>query len=142
MIGHARSLALFVLLALVPSTLEARQTPPADATSSVLDGVFTDAQAERGKRVYDGECSLCHGPTEFSGRAFLLVWGGQPLGSLFSQIRMTMPMSNPGHLSPRQYAEVVAYMLKLNDFPAGEVELPSEIEALRQIRIERHPDSR
>ena len=32
-----------------------------EVTSSVLDGVFTAAQARRGRRVYNRDCESCHG---------------------------------------------------------------------------------
>ena len=32
-----------------------------DQMTSVWEGVFTEAQANRGQAVYDGACGLCHG---------------------------------------------------------------------------------
>lgn len=128
------SVALLVVLAL-PAAASGQQSPEEDR--SVRDGVYTEEQAERGQRIYETECSLCHGPRDFSGPTFILGWNGQPVGALYSHIRMTMPQDNPGHLSERQYAEVVAYMLQLNDYPSGEDELPADVEELSRIRIER-----
>ena len=42
----------------------------------------------------------------------------------------------PASLTPAEYAQVVAYLLKINDVPAGEHELPPDSEALKKIRIE------
>ena len=41
----------------------------------------------------------------------------------------------PGKLSPQQEADVIAHILGANDFPAGRVELASDIEQLKRIRI-------
>ena len=48
-------------------------------------------------------------------------------------IRTTMPQGAPASLSPQAYVDIVAYMLQVNDYPAGDVELPtaeSELEAI------------
>lgn len=133
------------LLAAAPmldrSTGVGAQTPGStqEATRSVLDGVYTEAQATRGQRVYETECSLCHGPRDFSGPVFQLTWAGQRVGALFTHVSMTMPLDNPGHLSPAQYADVVSYILRLNGYPAGEKELPARTEELTRILLERAP---
>ncbi len=109
-------------------------------TISTLDGVFTEEQARAGKQVYDVECSLCHGPQEFSGRLFQLTWTDQPLSSLYRHISLSMPLDNPGGLSQEQYVAVLAYILELNGYPTGDATLPSSTEDLGQIRMERLPE--
>jgi hypothetical protein len=47
-----------------------------------------------------------------------------------------MPKNDPASLTPGEYAQVVAYLLKINDVPAGESELPADSDALKKIRIE------
>jgi S-disulfanyl-L-cysteine oxidoreductase SoxD len=129
---------LAVIFALtLPLGAGAQMAPP---VASALDGVYTEEQATRGLRVYEAQCGLCHGPREFAGPVFLLTWGGQRLGSLFNHIRTTMPLDNPGRLTPAQYADVIAYMLKLNDYPVGRKELDPDPEVLNGIVFERKPD--
>lgn len=99
-------------------------------------GVYTAAQATRGKRIYEQECALCHGPREFSGTAFLRRWGNMPLGSLFVHIKNTMPQSAPGILTEAQTADVISYVLQLNGFPTGSSELPGVLDELTQIRFQ------
>jgi hypothetical protein len=48
-----------------------------------------------------------------------------------------MPSDDPGNLSSRQYADLVAYVLSENKFPAGQKEMDREVAALNEIRIER-----
>lgn len=110
---------------------------PAGAQSggSVLDGVFTEAQASRGEATFRRVCSACHDPGEFSGGRFRLTWVGQSAADLFDTIATLMPEGDPGSLTPRQYAGVVAYLLQLNGYPAGEADLPTSLSALRGLEI-------
>ena len=62
-------------------------------------------------------------------------WTGRPVRSFYRRLMQTMPEDNPGSLRPREYAAVIAYILQLNAYPAGEVDLPSDEEALRRIII-------
>ena len=46
-----------------------------------------------------------------------------------------MPLSSPGKLSREVNADMIAYILAFNKFPAGGNELPHESEALKQIGL-------
>jgi mono/diheme cytochrome c family protein len=102
---------------------------------SVLDGVFTEAQATRGEATFRRVCSACHDTNEFSGGRFRLTWVGQSAADLFDTIATLMPEGDPGSLTPAQYAGVVAYLLQLNGYPAGEAALPTTLSALRGLEI-------
>jgi S-disulfanyl-L-cysteine oxidoreductase SoxD len=114
--------------------------PPA----SVRDGVYTSAQADRGKLLYGKQCASCHGAAlEGSGQApplqgadFLGDWNGQNVDDLFEKIQATMPADMPGSLTREHTADILAFMLSSNSFPAGAKELPSDAEALAKIRFE------
>jgi mono/diheme cytochrome c family protein len=124
---------LLTALLLVPAPgVEAQE---GEDVRSAADSVYTEEQAARGKRIYDVECALCHGPREFAGAPFVGRWGNLPLGSLFVHIQNTMPQMTPGILSAAQTADLVSYVLSLNGFPAGEVELPAETAKLSRIRF-------
>ncbi len=58
------------------------------------------------------------------------------MGDLFERIRTTMPLNNPGVLSRDQYADILAFVLKSNGYPAGERELYRRSEFLNTIRFE------
>lgn len=138
------------------ASLQAQQTPTppaasqepaatqASTPSSVQEGVYTDEQAKRGAAIYDKECSSCHGSTlegldmapPLSGAAFIANWNGLTVGDLFERIRLSMPQDDPGRLSRQQNADVLAYILSVNKFPAGKTELARETEPLKQIRFE------
>jgi hypothetical protein len=58
------------------------------------------------------------------------------VGDLFTLISQTMPQNEPASLSPQEYAQVIAYILKLNGVPAGRGDIPVDPERLKRIRIE------
>jgi mono/diheme cytochrome c family protein len=88
---------------------------------------YTAAQAAAGKTAFDADCAVCHGNTlrngtmgpPLAGEAFHAVWAGQPVRALYDSARM-MPPANPGSLPDDAYANIVAYMLQMNGYAAGE----------------------
>jgi hypothetical protein len=62
-------------------------------------------------------------------------WAGAPLGDLLDAISKTMPQNNPGSLKRREYLDILAYILFLNDMPAGSNELPTTAEPLKKIVV-------
>ena len=106
---------------------------------SVADGVFTEAQASRGEATFRRVCSACHDTNEFSGGRFRLTWVGQSAADLYDTIATLMPEGDPGSLTPAQYAGVVAYLLQVNGYPAGEAALPTSLSALRAMEIVEAP---
>jgi quinoprotein glucose dehydrogenase len=114
-------------------------------SKSVASGVYSAAQADRGRRLYVRDCAQCHGATlmgaeggsALMGDPFLAHWAKKSLGELFDLMRTTMPDAAPGSLSDRQYADVLAYLLKENAFPAGSDDLPATLEALNAIVFEK-----
>jgi len=118
----------------------------ASQSRSVGTGVFNEAQDKRGAAIYSRECSTCHGERlqggegapALNGSDFASSWNGQTVGDLFDRIRQTMPAppEQPGKLTPQQNADVVAHILRVNGFPAGTAELPTDVEQLKQIRID------
>lgn len=119
------------------------QEPPAPARS-VWDGVYTEEQAKRGEALYEKQCSACHGDKlagresapPLTGGAFLSNWNGLPLSDLFERVRKTMPQNAPGKLTKQQNADILAYMLSFNKFPAGKTELYRQAEMLKEILFE------
>ena len=107
--------------------------------NTVWKGVYTPAQAARGKTVYLSVCSRCH-REDFSGYndilrgdRFLERWREDNLSSLSARVR-TMPPNAPGSLTETAYTDIIAYILQVNEFPSGPMDLKSE--ALPGIRVE------
>lgn len=131
---------MVALAGVVLTTVIAAQS----AASSVWDGVFTEEQVKRGMAAYQKDCGSCHGAVleggdmtpPLVGGAFTSNWNDLTLGDLFERIRMTMPLDNPGKLSRQQNADVIAFILKTNEWPSGTTELPPDAGALKRIKIE------
>ena len=128
----------------IASTAANAQTPDSTAAlpgKSALQGVYTDAQASRGDNEHASNCTSCHSTTNYAGPAFVKTWVGRTAFDLFEQLRTTMPDDSPGSLSQQQYVDIVAYILKINGYPAGADSLSTDPEALRLIRLEAKKDS-
>jgi hypothetical protein len=103
---------------------------------SVLDGVYTAEQAERGALVWQNTCLECHDRYEFEGDNFTSLWTEVSLRTLYRRIYRTMPDDNPGGLNRSEYADVVAFILSLNGYPTGPDELPPDDGAMRAIHVD------
>ncbi len=130
--------------ALIVSSFCVLRAQETAATRSVWDGVFTEEQAKRGEEVYHKQCASCHGDMltggesapALTGGGFQANWNGLTLGDLFERIRKTMPQTKPNTLTRQQNADVLAFMLSINKFPAGKTELYRQAEMLKEIRFE------
>ena len=105
--------------------------------TSVKAGVYTAAQADRGQSVFRSKCASCHAPNRFTDDLFYTSFAGKPLWEMFDVISDSMPEDNPGSLKKEEYADVIAYLLKLNNFPTGASELPIDKDALSAILMEK-----
>ncbi len=136
--------AVLVLAALASPVWLLRAQAPEAESRSVWDGVYTEEQAKRGETIYQKECAACHGAMltggesapPLTGGPFLANWNGLTMGDLFDRIRKTMPQTNPGRLTRQQDADILAFMLSVNKFPAGKTELYRQSEMLKEIRFE------
>ena len=99
-------------------------------------GVYNQAQALRGEDVYVAYCKQCHTPLTHTGPVFVATWHGRKLSELFAFIKERMPKNEPGSLSDEEYVDVMTYVLKLNQMPAGKTEVPPDPEKLAAIRID------
>ncbi len=114
----------------------------AQAPVSVRDGIYTTAQAEQGRAIYDNQCVSCHGELSafvpemaalLADHTFRSRWEGRSLGELFSLILEEMPQDAPGTLSVEQTADLIAYLLSGNRLPAGDAVLSDDLDRLNQI---------
>jgi len=110
--------------------------------ANVWDGAYTEAQAVRGEKSYQEHCSECHG-TQMQGReeapslkqgAFIYNWDGMPVSVLFQRLRETMPLDDPRGTPRKMKADILAFIMKQNDFPAGNAPLPYQNSRLKRIQ--------
>jgi quinoprotein glucose dehydrogenase len=113
----------------------------AQTSRTTWDGLYSDEQAMRGATLYAERCAGCHGADlagaeaapGLTGTTFASNWDGAPLADLFERMRGSMPQDKPGSLSRTQNADLLAYMLKVGGFPAGQASLDGAAGALQQI---------
>jgi len=108
------------------------------AASASLPALYTAQQAHAGAAVYAHYCLQCHG-TDLQGTAGPAVAGTEFLktakfdGWSLADVRATvfenMPFSNPGSLTPKQYADVMAFLLASSCYPAGTKPFPQSNQA-------------
>jgi mono/diheme cytochrome c family protein len=113
-------------------------------STSVRSGVYTEEQAKRGEVVSNKLCTSCHGPELSGGEAgptlvgleFTGNWNNLTVLDFYDRVHTTMPADAPGTLTPQQASDVIAYVFKLNKYPAGKTELPTDVALLKGIKIE------
>jgi len=112
---------------------------------TVWDGVYSKDQAARGQAKYTQVCSNCHqnaltGSDQAPGLAggdFLDRWEGQSVGDLADRIRTSMPLDDVGSLNVQLSADLTAFLLQANNFPAGQEELKADRSAMKAVTIKR-----
>jgi mono/diheme cytochrome c family protein len=129
--------------ALVPQSVSVPGNKAVAAPKSVLEGVYTEQQANRGKTTYKDHCESCHQADlrgfdcspPLAGPSFYQRWNGLTVADIFFKTADSMPARAPGSLSKLEYADVISYVLKENGLPAGATELPADLERLKPIAI-------
>jgi len=127
-----------LVLLITTAAVLAQQQP-----RTIWDRVYTDEQAARGEKLYAAQCAQCHGDglagvemaPPLTGDMFNSNWEGTTLNDLFERIRTSMPQTKPGSLTRAQTADIVAHMLKVGNFPAGDAALDGQAGALTQIKF-------
>ncbi len=122
----------FARLIFLTSCLLAWAMASADPRT-VNDAVYSKAQAKAGEKLYADHCILCHDKKYF--RPVLKRWEGQPLSILFTVMSTSMPESNPGFLTEKEYVDILAYILSLSRYAPGDTELDYRNSALNEITV-------
>jgi len=149
------TIALTAILVIVFAGFGTIRNLSAQGQKSIFDGVYTEEQAKRGEKLFQGigRCYECHlrnlsGDAQRNvvrpmvGAPFLGAWNGKSLNDLAYKIRWTMPtdIRGRGTLTVEQAADLIAYILQQNNVPAGSQEVSTEgSAALKQILIRQRP---
>ena len=93
------------------------------------DGVYTKAQADGAKARFNKICADCHaftvarkkrpGDLPLGDEPFLKKWSGRDLEELITVIVTTMPNDGSAVVNDAEAANLVAYILQQNGYPAG-----------------------
>ena len=131
-----------ILLAVIP--IAAAIAPREAAAQS--GPLFTEAQVDRGRALYQKNCQDCHGTQldngEFGGAPlkgsyFRQHWGSGEVAGLFGYVSALMPPDRPGQLSPQSYADLTAFLLSSNGYAAGGEELTADPDAQRRMSMKK-----
>lgn len=100
-----------------------------DAAPGGAKANFAQAQVEPGKKLYAADCARCHGDNmegrtapALRGEAFAPSSGStMTIGGIYQYMTTNMPADKPGMLKPKEYADIMAYMLQANGYaPSGQ----------------------
>jgi cytochrome c len=116
-----------------------------DGTRSLALGVYSAAQAARGRTHYEAFCGRCHvsdlsgnlsadiGAPPLRGAPFVASMEKVGVASLFDYVKRTMPADDPSTLQDAEYLDILSYLIQSNGFPAGPGELT--LADLRRVRV-------
>jgi mono/diheme cytochrome c family protein len=141
-LGGITALLALVLIAVVYLLLTRPGVVTPVGQADAQPGWFAQAQLQPGEEVYAQHCAHCHGQDlqgqpPLLGTAFLETWDNQTLLALFEYTRRSMPLDRPGSLDAQAYADVTAYVLHANGFPAGTAALqPTQQERMRALILD------
>jgi len=139
--------AIAWIVCLAGSALAAAQSA---SDRTVWDGVFTDAQAARGKAAFETSCGRCHnnalsgserGPA-LTGNGFWSHWDNDTLNALFTKVRDTMPAGGIESVTDATKLDIVSYILSANGAASGSRELTLEPAALETIAVVKQGSAR
>ena len=98
---------------------------------------YLPSQAQRGEKVYQETCGMCHAGGELVGERFAATWKDRRVYDLYALVRSTMPLDNPGGLKDGEYLDVIAYLLRANKHVSpGADSLRADTTALRKTKID------
>jgi mono/diheme cytochrome c family protein len=109
--------------------------PTAATAQAGIPPTYTDSQAVRGGQWFAARCQSCHPSRDMSSPDFKVRWGGLTALDLYGIISTTMPQNEPGTLSRRAYADIVAYLMQINGLQAGSTPLAADSTALSAARL-------
>jgi alcohol dehydrogenase (cytochrome c) len=123
------------------------QATEAAAAGTVWDGIYTIEQQERGQLAYEANCAACHNTTlrgtpggpGIAGARFIANWKDRSVGEFLAYIEQNMPIGRAGSLPGETYADIVSYILSVNEFPSGDTPLSADPADLEQVLITREP---
>ena len=118
-----------------PEPAAAPPAAAAPAAGGAPAGVFSQAQANRGRDQFRSMCTECHTAGEFSDQTFKVKWSRRTVFDLYEFIHTAMPDDAPGILTPAQAVDLTAYILEMNGFEPGSRQMQPDQAALDAISL-------
>ena len=137
-------IAAMALVGLASLGLYSVRVNAQDSTKVASDGVYTKAQSDAGRGGYAAKCASCHGDAltggemapPLAGGDFMANWNGLTVYDFFDRVRKTMPLGKEGSLNREECAQITAFILSSNGYPAGSAALDTHDENLKMIKLD------
>src|SRR5881397_4283170 len=123
-----------IFLVLWVSAVQAQSQAPG---KTVLDGVYSDAQATRGQATYTAHCRTCHGDAlegisapELTGNRFIEHWREDMLDTIYNFIKENMPVGRAAdakRIPDNDYLDILTHILNVNGYRAGANDLTPDL---------------
>ncbi len=88
--------------------------------------LYTKEQADKGRADYEENCAQCHGDTlagragpALKGKHFANPAANFHVSDIFTIVSQNMPATQPASLDHQVYADIMAFLLQENGYPAG-----------------------
>ena len=125
---------------IVAAIAYAGQTNP---SKTIWSGVYSAEQATRGEAQFETHRMECHAgdlnpqnsASRLVGERFMDRWRDEKLGYLFNFVSTSMPRRAPASLTESVYLDIVSFLMRSNQFPAGSEPLTKA--AVENIQFER-----
>ncbi|MEO7039942.1 MAG: cytochrome c [Candidatus Elarobacter sp.] len=123
-----RRAAAVIVAALAGVALAGPARSTSAAAARAVPALYTTAQATKGAKTFETQCSSCHGEHLEGGVGPALKGPNLvrlakktklAIGDVFSFLSLQMPLNAPASLSHDQYVSIMAFLLKSNGYPAG-----------------------
>lgn len=115
------------------------------AARTIWDGVYSEAQAQRGDAIYQEHCAGCHGPElvssdpdypNLTAPQFRWNWGKKSLAERLQRVKSSMPPTAKDSLPAQDYLDVITFILKVNGYPAGDADIKADSSDLPTIIVD------
>jgi mono/diheme cytochrome c family protein len=110
-----------------------------------IPALYTLAQARSGHRAYEHKCAACHGKQEqglvgpaLRGPIFASPKANYKVRDIFLFLSVNMPAYAPGSLTPKQYVDIMSFLLRQNGFPPGKTALTDAMASTSAVPLLYH----
>lgn len=119
----------------VPLRIDPNAHVTHSAAANLPPATYWPAQADRGEQVFSKTCAMCHQRSQFVGQTFADNWNDRRVSDLYTLVRSTMPLNDPGGMKEEDYLGVIEYLLKANQAAPGPDSLSPDTTSLRSHKI-------
>lgn len=118
----------------------AQGTPAVVAAAALPADWYSSAQADSGSKLFQSNCSSCHGPKleggagpALTGASWKQLYGGAKLLKPWGEIHGPMAQYAGTTFTEQQSLDILAFLLQQNGYPAGSKPLADTTELSRRI---------